>query len=63
MLIAFLLKKVVVVSPDVGVYTAVVIAGTKSENESQYFLACHLYDKVPSALAETTFVNGGGVSF
>ena len=52
-----------VVSPDVGVYTAVVIEGTKSEKESPYLLACQLYVIVLAPDAEITFVKGGGVSF
>ena len=41
-LMATLLKKVVVVSADVGVYTAVVIGGTKSAKGSPNLLACQL---------------------
>ena len=52
-----------VVSPEVGVYTAVVIDGFKSVKESPYFLACHLYVIVLAPEAETTLVNGGGISF
>ena len=60
---ATLLKKVVVVSPDVGVYTAVVIGGTKSAKGSPNLLACHLYVIVLAPDADSTFVKGGSVSF
>ena len=52
-----------VVSPEVGVYTADVIDGTKSANESPNLLACHRYVIEPAPDEETTFVKGGGVSF
>ena len=57
------LKKVVVLRPEVGVYTAVVTAGSRLSKGSPTLLPSHLYVMLPFPVAEAKFVKGGGVSF
>ena len=52
----------VVVNPAVGVYTSVVIAGSRLAKGSPNFLDCHLYVIVLAPEAETEFEKGGKVS-
>ena len=53
-----------VVSPVVGVYTSVVTGGMVSSKFVPDVRVCQLYEIIPIvAVADTTLVNAGGISF